>query len=557
MDHCGLPTLIEHFYKWEQQKPHAVYLRQPIGDLWIEYTWREVGEQARRMAMALKAMDLAPKSHIGIISKNCAHWVMSDLAIMMAGHISVPFFPTLTADQLQAVLEHSDTQVLFVGKLDSWDIMKAGIPASMPVITYPPYSGGAPVAGDHFLKWDDLMAQYPALQNNYIPQHADLMTICYTSGTTGVPKGVMLSYYAFATLQESVKDQLGNELPEIVYFSYLPLNHMAERLVVESASLASGGMIAFAESLDTFARNLAETRPTHFLAVPRIWTKFQQGVFAKIPPKKLNRLFKIPILSGMIKKKIKKTLGLDRAKYVLTGAAPMPEALFRWYRTLGVPIREGYGMSENTAACTSMRLDRIKFGTVGEPQEGVELKIDPNTGEILMKCEWVMEGYYKQPELTAQVLRDGWLYTGDRGRIDEDGFLIITGRVKELFKTAKGEYVSPFTLESGFATNPDIEQICVVGAGMPQPMALVVLSDEGKKKARKEIEDGLMASLSEVNGQVFPYERIQRLIIVPDAWNVETGIMTPTLKIKRNAIEDKYGAAFEKWFDRAETFIWA
>lgn len=557
MEASTLPTLIEHFYKWEKTKAQGIFMRQPVGEEWVNYTWQEVGEQARRMASALKAMNLAPKSHIGIVSKNCVHWIMNDLAIMMAGHVSVPFFPTLVADQLQQVLEHSDTQVLFVGKLDDWEGMKAGIPESIAVITYPPYAGAKKVEDPRFSKWDDLIAENEPLQENYVPKHSDLMTICYTSGTTGVPKGVMLSYFCFATVHDAVKEHTSYDEDPVAFFSYLPLNHMAERLVVEAAALVSGGSISFAESLDTFARNLAETSPTHFLAVPRIWTKFQQGVLSKIPAKKLNLFFKIPLLNTIIKNKIKKGLGLDRARYVLTGAAPMPESLFKWYRTLGIPIREGYGMSENTAVCSSMYGDNIKFGTVGKPQPGVDLKIEPNTGEILMKSDWMMEGYYKNPELTAEVIRDGWLHTGDKGLLDSEGYLKITGRVKEIFKTAKGEYVSPFTLESGFAMNGHIEQICVVGSGMPQPMGLVSLSDEGKKASREAVEAGLKDSLEKVNQQVYSYERIHRLIVVSDEWNIDTGIMTPTLKIKRNKVEDLYSSRFDKWYESKDTIIWA
>ncbi len=556
MDACMLPTMIEYFYQWEKSKAKQTYLRQPIGDQWIEYTWEQVGLQARRMAQALKAMDLPPQSHIGIVSKNCAHWIMSDLAIMIAGHISVPFFPTLVAEQLEQVLEHSDTQVLFVGKLDNWEIMKKGIPSHVKVITYPPYSGGAKVENPDFLNWDDLLNVHEPLMENYIPKHSDLLTICYTSGTTGVPKGVMLSNYCFSTVFEEVKAEAGYDKEPVAFFSYLPLNHMAERLVVEAASLVSGGSISFAESLDTFAKNLAATRPTHFLAVPRIWTKFQQGVFAKIPPEKLNLFFKIPLLNSFIKKKIKKGLGLDRAHHVLTGAAPMPESLFKWYRTLGIPIREGYGMSENTAVCTSMQGDKIKFGTVGQPFPAVELKIHPDTGEILMRSEWVMEGYYKQPELTAQVIRDGWLHTGDKGELDSEGFLRITGRVKEIFKTAKGEYVSPFTIESGFALNNHIEQICVVGSGLPQPMGLLVLSEEGKKVPKAQVLEGLKTSMEEVNSKVYPYERLHKLVVVSEEWNIDTGVMTPTLKIKRNKIEDLYAQHFEAWYAASEPIIW-
>lgn len=555
INQSGLKSLIEFFYEWEKKQPNKVFLRQPEGDHWKTYTWKEVGEQARRMAGALKALQLPQKSHIGLISKNCAHWIMSDLAIMMSGHISVPLFPTLTASQLTQVLTHSQTKVLFVGKLDDWRSIRDGIPQDLPVISFPPYASSAKVEEDHLLQWNDLVKKHEPLMENFIPKLSDLLTICYTSGTTGTPKGVMLSNYAFSTVYEATK-QAARYDKETTYFSYLPLNHMAERIVVEMSAIVSGGKISFAESLETFVKNLQDTQPTHFLAVPRIWSKFQQGVLEKIPQKKLDTLLKIPILSGMIKRKIKKGLGLGNVRFVLTGAAPMPPSLFAWYHKLGLKLKEGYGMSENTAACTIMPDDNMKLGTVGKAQPGCEIKIDPETGEILMKAEWLMEGYYREPELTAQVFENGWLKTGDKGEIDKEGFLKITGRVKEIFKTSKGEYVSPFTLESGFGLNTLIDQTCVVGSNLPQPIALITLSPEGKKLGRPEIEAALTANLEEVNEKVFPYERIQKLVILAENWTTENGILTPTLKIKRNKIEEKYGVQFEKWFDAREKIIW-
>ena len=555
IENSGLPTLIEHFYKWEKQKPHDVFLRQPIGDQWEEYTWAQVGEQARRMASAIHDLNLPPKSHIGIVSKNCVHWVMSDLAIMMSGHISVPLFPTLTAGQIKQVLEHSDTKVLFVGKLEVWDQMKDGILADIQVIKFPQYTYADEIKGEGFLEWDELIARHEPYTKNYIPKLSDLLTICYTSGTTGTPKGVMLTYYAFATVYEAVRDKSKYEDENTYFLSYLPMNHMAERIVVESASIVSGGHISFVESLDTFFKNLIDTRPTHFFGVPRIWTKFQQGVLQKTSQKKLDFLYKIPILSGMVKRKIRKGLGLDRVRVALTGAAPMAVSTFRWYRKLGLSIREGYGMSENTAVCTAMPEEYPKIGTVGTPQPGVELKIDSETNEILMKSEWVMEGYYKNPEKTAQVFNDGWLKTGDQGRIDDEGFLVITGRVKEIFKTAKGEYVSPFPIESRFAWNSMIELICVVGSGLPQPIGLVILSPEGLAADRQTIIDSLTETTQKVNSEVFPYEQIKRLVIIKDEWSVNTGILTPTLKTKRNVIDQRYQEHYETWYHHKDLVI--
>jgi len=549
--------LIEYFYDWEKNTPNNVFLRQPNEGKWIPYTWKQVGEEARRMATALKSMGFPAKSNIGIVSKNTAHWIISDLAIMLAGHISVPFYPTLQAPQLNEVLVHSGCKALFVGKLDDWNSMKDGIPSDVKVIKFPHVSGGVPVSGNGFLEWNDVINAHTTLQENFVPELDDIATIIYTSGTTGTPKGVVHTFrtqiaplHAAASIFKLAPNSDG------VFFSYLPLCHIAERAIVEGASLYSGGTVSFAETLDTFAANLADTQPTHFLAVPRIWTKFQLGILQKMSQSKLDTFLKIPILSGIVKKKIKKSLGLSRCRLILTGAAPMPASLIEWFGKLGINIQEAYGMTENGGCCTLMRADNKKSGTVGQAYPGIEMKIEPETGEVLMRGGCVMTGYYKEEEKTAEVLKDGWLHTGDMGEIDNQGFLKITGRVKDAFKSAKGEYIVPAPIEFGFAKNNFVEQICVAGRGLPQPIALVVLSELGLKAAKSEVNASLQATLQEMNPKLVNYERVEKVIVVKEAWGVENNVLTPTLKVKRNVIEAKYGAAMEGWYNQPDMVIW-
>ncbi|MCS6822060.1 MAG: AMP-binding protein [Microscillaceae bacterium] len=552
-------TLLEKFYEWEKKQPNKVYLRQPSGNQWINYTWAEVGDQARRIATAINSLGLPPKSNIGIISKNCAHWIISDLAILMAGHVSVPFYPTLSAEQLNQVLNHSECKVLFIGKLDepNWKAMKAGIPGNIQCITYPQYNQSAKIEEKGYWKWEDLLKKYEPKKDNHIPDLDDIFTIIYTSGTTGMPKGVMHSFYTSSIGIDSAAEILKIGSTEDRYFSYLPLCHIAERAIVESASIHSGGTVYFADTLESFAANLAEAQPTHFLAVPRIWTKFQMGILAKIPQKKLDLLLKIPILSSIIKKKIKKKLGLSKAKVILTGAAPMPPALLSWYHKLGIYIQEAYGMTENNGECTLMRLDKVKMGTVGQPYPGVQLKIDKeNNNEILMKAEWVMVGYYKEPGKTAETIQDGWLRTGDSGEIDEEGFLKITGRVKDTFKGAKGEFIVPGPIEAGFATNTNIEQVCIVGRGLPQPIALVVLSEFGKNLDKIAITESLEATRKAINQKLVHYERVEKVVVVKEPWTIENGLLTPTLKIRRNILEEKYEGLLQKWYEKSDSVIW-
>lgn len=545
-------TLVDAFYQYEQTRPDAIFLRQPVGDTFTDFSWAEAGRQARILATYLQSLGLPPGSPIGLISKNCAHWIITDLAIMISGHVSVPFYATLTADQLRQVMQHSGCPVLFVGKLDDWPATKAGVSADVIGIQFPDYGPTDP----DLVQWNDILDRYQPMSGTFRPAPDDLFTIIYTSGTTGNPKGVMMQYRAMAEAIEKTKPMLRHDLPETRFFSYLPLCHIAERNLVEATCLMTGGTIYFAETLDSFARNLAAARPTHFLAVPRIWTKFQLGILAKMPQKKLDLLLRIPIVSGLVRKKIREGLGLNEAKLILTGAAPMPTSLIRWFRALGIVIQEAYGMTENLGAVSMMPPNQVKDGTVGKLYPGVEVKIDPITGEIAMRSPWNMLGYYREPELTAQTLRDGWLYTGDVGEVDTEGFLKITGRVKEMYKTAKGEYVAPAQIEFGFSDNNLIEQICVAGQHLPQPVALVVLSELGRSVNREQVTESLSATMNTLNPRLHAYERVKKVVVVRDTWTVDNNMLTPTMKTKRNVVEAHYGPHLEHWYERDEVVVW-
>ncbi|MFT5834152.1 MAG: long-chain acyl-CoA synthetase [Cognaticolwellia sp.] len=550
-------TLLDYFYDFEKRKANEVYLKQPVNGTWKTYTWAEVGRQARSMAAALKAMNLPEKSHIGLLSKNSAHWIMADLAIMMSGHVSVPFYATLTADSLSEVLTLSNTKVLFLGKLETWEQQKSGVSDDIHCITLPHLPGNSEITG--YETWDDLVAKHEPISQEYYPKSEDLYTIIYTSGTTGTPKGVMLDYGAVSRLLDNERQSNMLQLfegKEHRFFSYLPLNHIAERNIVEAASLATGGSVSFAESLDTFAQNLKDTQPTVFLAVPRIWTKFQLGILGKMPQSRLNILLKIPIINNVIRKKISEGLGLDKAKILITGAAPMPTHLLKWYQKLGMKVQEVYGMTENCAGCTLMPADGIKYGTVGKPMDNVTLKIAPDTGEVLAKAPWNMLGYYNAPEQSADILRDGWIHTGDQGEITSDGYLKLTGRVKDSFKTAKGKYVIPSPIEAKFAANNFIEQICVVGLGLPQPIALVNLSEIGLEASESQVVESLEELLAHVNPKLESYKKVKKIIIMKEMWSVENEILTPTLKIKRNVLDRKFLEQYDSWYNEKENVIW-
>ena len=545
------------FYEWEKNFPNQPFLNQPFGDTWETYTWGEAGEMARKIASALKSFNLPQGAHIGLISKNCREWVIADIAIVMAGYVSVPFFDNLTGEQLQEVIELGDVKALFVGKVEDWENTKQSVNENLPLISFPNYKGHSVI--DNALKWKDIMNDFEPLQNVHRPFMNNVWSIIFTSGTTGAPKGVVINYKAIEESKWSVLELNPTKTDldgDNRYFSYLPLNHIAERLVVEYNCFRFGGAIYFTESMSSFTQNLVDTKPTIFFAVPRILSKFQQSILSKLPQSELEIALSDSEQSEIVKKKLQAALGLDKTRALISGAAPLSESLKEWYSSIGLPITNGYGMTENCAITTILLPEEKKPGSVGKAQPRVEIKIDDETGEILMRGPFLMSGYYKRPDLTDEAIVEGWLRTGDQGRLDEDGNLFIIGRVKDTFKTAKGKFIAPAKIEIRFTKSEALDQICVVGLGCPQPLLLVNLSEVGKAKEKQILEIELTNLLDDINADLLNHEKVSTLIINNEIWSVENGLLTPTLKIKRNAIYHWYSDNLNHWHENNEKIIW-
>ncbi len=550
---------LQRLYHWETTAPTRVALTQPMGGAAVQdFTWAQVGEQVRRMAAYLQAQGWEPGSRVAILSKNCAWWLMSDLAIWMAGYVSVPLYPTLAHDTVRQILTHSEAKACFIGKLDGWEGMKPGVPEGMPCISYPLSPADAIKS---YKGWDAICAGTQPLQGQPTRGADELATLIYTSGTTGMPKGVMHTFGNFAwALGAGIQRIAMNEQDRML--SYLPLAHVVERVLVEHGWLRTGMHVYFAESLDTFAADLQRARPTIFFSVPRLWVKFQQGIHHKMPEQKLQRLLSLPLIGGLVRRKVQKALGLDQCRIAAGGAAPMPLALLQWYSRLGLHINEGYGMTENLAVSHLTIPGKNQQGSVGPVYDGVEHRIDPQTGEVQMRSPALMLGYYKEPELSsATFTADGWLKTGDKGRIDAQGCLHITGRVKDLFKTAKGKYVAPAPIEDKLGAHEAVEACVVTGANLGQPLGIVMLGAEAAAQAadagyRSKLEASLQQHLKQINAGLDPHEQLQCIVVVTTPWTVDNDLITPTFKVKRNRIEDVYAANYERWENSGKKVIW-
>jgi long-chain acyl-CoA synthetase len=551
---CDNDLPLQSLYRWERDRAGRVFLTQPFSRGKVrEWTWAETASEVRRVAAYLQARGFDPGSRIGILARNSASWVMADLAIWMAGHVTVPIYPSLHPASVRRILEHSDCRACFFGATDVSGLTRLGIPAGMHRIALP----GAAEQGD--ADWNDIVRTGEALNGQPKRSAEQLATIVYTSGTTGQPRGVMHRFGALAadavTLRTAVRGT-----GEDRFISYLPLAHILERCGLEISALLVGARIFFVEGLDTFVDDLKRARPTLFISVPRLLLKFQQGVFQKVPREKLDKRLRLPLVRRLVGKKVLAALGLASARIAACGAAPLPPDLLLWYRRVGLPLVEGYGMTE-TAITHLAKTNTARAGYVGAALDGVETRITPE-GELLIRSAMNMVGYYKEPDATRAAFdSDGFFHTGDLVTMNADGQIRIIGRAKEQFKTSKGKYVAPAPIESLLAEHPDVDACCLMGAGLPSPFAVVLLTADARERTcdpemRRLLEDSVEHRLSEVNRDLDPHERVAFLVIAADSWTIENGAITPTLKIRRTVLESRYLASIDGWRAQDRRIVW-
>jgi long-chain acyl-CoA synthetase len=558
MDQRDYNTYCLHqlLYLKERESGHSVYLRQPQSGQFVETTWLQALTSARKIAAFLKTRGLNPGDRVSIISKNCDEWFIADFGIALAGMVSVPIFANQHYDSVSYIFKHADIKLAFIGKLDDAPAIAAGIPPGVTTVsfTYP-----LDIAVD--LHWNDIMANATPDLSCPLPRPDDLFTIMYTSGTSGTPKGVMITHGILANTLKSLDHLFDNlKFPEKVYtISYLPLAHIYERIYIQYASILTKRetSVSFVESKESFGHDLQQISPTLFQAVPLIWFVMQNKILARIPDQKLTLLLKIPLVSWFIKRKLRRVLGLSRCPLPACGAAPLPKATADFFEKLGITIYQGYGQTENLAYICGNNPSSNKFGSVGKAYGDVEVKIDSENQELLVKTPSMMLGYYQDPEATARcILPDGFMRTGDMASIDEEGYIWIIGRVSDQFKTQKGEFINPNPIEMRFLANADLQFACLVGRELPQPILIVELSPEAHQKQREEITNNLITYFNKINPTLNTVEKISHILIVQAPWTTENGLVTPTTKIRRSPIEKAYSHLFEKINQQPHHIVW-
>ncbi len=566
-----------------EQTPHKTAFRFPDGAGWGTLTWSELNDKARRLAAGLRSIGVQPQDRVALMCSTRVDWVIADLGILTAGGATTTIYPSNTADECAFIINDSDSQVIIVEDEDQ--LAKIGEVADQ--LTGPRtivlIEGSPPDDQlDGVIKLDDLATKGDLSTIDDVIDSIDrndLATLIYTSGTTGRPKGVELTHDNWLYASEA-SSRLGILEPDDVHFLWLPLSHSMGK-VLEILMIDAGVETAIDGRVDKIVENLAEIRPTLMAAAPRIFEKVHNvavstvqaegGAKAKIFDWAVNvgtettrkkragedpgRLLQLQanLADKLVFSKVRDRFG-GRVRYFISGSAPLAEELCEFFDAAGLTVLEGYGLTESAASTFVNLPNKPKFGTVGPPLDGTELKI-ADDGEVLIKSRGIMRGYHGLPEETDATLRDGWLYTGDLGEVDDDGYLRITGRKKELIKTSGGKYVAPAKIEGLLkAASPYISNALVHGDRRKYCVALVTLDPDAVAHwaTEHEVENDVATiarhpdmiatingAVDEVNANLASYETIKKVSILPEEFAVETGELTPSMKVKRKVVEER------------------
>jgi long-chain acyl-CoA synthetase len=592
-------TVCTMFWNKVEEIPDQPALSSREGDAWKTLSWRDYGEAVKEAALGLIALGLEPKQTVGILSSNRPEWHIADVAGFTAGGTTVPVYLTNSPPQVAYILGHSDARFVFAENEEQ--LLKIEKERDeLPSLQHAVVFDGVASADGFVLTMDELRAKGRALAEEQPDLYEtrwkavepdDTITIVYTSGTTGPPKGAMLSHHNVVFTVASLYQRMPEPMNEGRRVSFLPLSHIAERDTSHFLGIYGGLHVYFAESLDTLARDLAEVKPTVLFAVPRVWEKFYAGIQAKLAalpdeqrqmaemavggakmavearqagqavPEELQQ--RLQMADQMLFAPVRAALGLDQALSLVSGAAPINPDIIKFFHGIGLPIAEVYGQTEDCGPTSLNPREKIKIGTVGPPLDGVEVRIAED-GEVLVRGDNVFQGYFKNPEATAEMLEGGWMHSGDVGELDEDGYLTITDRKKDLIITAAGKNIAPQELENRLKYHPLISQAVIIGDRRPFLSALVTLDPEALAKwaadqglgatdpielrGSPELEAQIAGAVEAVNAEFSRAEQIKKWTVLDRDFLQEEDEITPTLKVRRRAIVEKYADAIEAMY---------
>jgi long-chain acyl-CoA synthetase len=577
-----LPGLLKYV---EANNQNACALGYKKGGAWVGMSTAEVGDTVRRLCLGLVELGLKPGDKVGVVADPSPFWILMDLAILGAGAVSVPMFANISHDNLKYEIDDSGMRFLFVGSDQQYQAMKPFFGKLEKIITMPDGLGDGQCVSYEALQQLGAKRQaknageYLRLSEGINEQ--DTATLIYTSGSTGVPKGVELTHrnLVFQVLAANKRFPLDPKTDKIL--SCLPLAHVFERMVTYYY-FYTGTSIYFAEEIKKVAENLRELHPTVITMVPRLLekvhakmqanlemaqgfkktlgTKAWERAHSKVPGTKSGLMDKL--YDALVYKKMRAALG-GNLRIAISGSAPLDPSLATFLLNIGIPIYEGYGLTEASPVISCNFPGHRKLGTVGLAFPGVEVKIGDD-GEILTRGPHVMKGYYNKPVETAEVLdKLGWLHTGDLGHLDPENFIKITGRKKELFKTANGKYVAPVPIEQAIAGNKLVDMVMVVAEGKPFTTALIFPDFENLKAVKAEIGNQagndvfldspeamayIQKTVDEVNAKLNHWEQVQKFIVIKTPITVDSGQLTPTMKIRRHIVMEKYRAEIDSMY---------
>jgi long-chain acyl-CoA synthetase len=589
-------TIVARLFEQATRRPQSPALFEKRQGAWRTIDYRSYAENVRKVGRALLALGFEPGDTVSLLGFNRTEWVVAALGAMAAGGAGAGIYTTCSPSEVAYIVGHAESKVVVVENVEQWRKVEREL-ANLPKLRKVVMMRDAETPSHEMvLSWDAFLALGDGVDDERLTQrvHAlepgGLATLIYTSGTTGPPKGVMLSHANLA-FTAKLACTIADARPSDCSLSYLPLSHIAEQMFSIHGPITWGGSIYFAEGLDKVPDNLKEVQPTIFFGVPRIWEKFHAGISGKLKDAKgaKKRLVgwarnvggRVSALrtrgeepSGLLAlqyaaakrlvfDKLKPAIGLGRARFCVSGAAPIAREVLEFFATLDIVVLEVYGQSEDCGPTSFNRPGRTRFGTVGPALDGVDVKI-ADDGEILVRGPNVFLGYYKEPEATAEALRDGWLCSGDLGAFDAEGFLSITGRKKEILITAGGKNIAPKNIEAALKNHPLVSEAVVIGDRRKYLTALVTLDPDAARAfaqerglpadalhERPEVRAAIQGAVDEVNLELARVETVKKFAILPRAFSVEEGELTPTLKVKRKVVNERWSKEIEAMYEGA------